>query len=379
MSMGGISFGLYSPYFVNSANPASYAAFDSLSFVFDAGLHSRQSNLITQSISQSANHTSLGNLQFGFPVTRWWKSSFGLLPYSMVGYKMLDSKVDENAGNTNFLYEGEGGINQFYIGNSVSLFKGFSVGFNLSYLFGTINRSGATEFPDSLLKINYKILKTAQVRDVYLNYGLFYHKQYKNGFHYNAGLAFSNNSDISVSESRLGYTYFVSSTNVDLPRDTVLNEPTVKGDFLLPASVGFGFSLGKNEKWLAGADIHFQQWEKYTWFGVSDSLKNSLRLSVGGSYNPSASTVSSYWQRVTYRGGFRYSQSYLGLRGQNINEFGISIGVGLPLPRTRSTINVAAEFGTRGTTTSNLIKENFVKFTLGLSIFERWFIIRKYD
>ena len=158
-----------------------------------------------------------------------------------------------------------------------------------------------------------------------------------------------------------------------------MNEPTVKGDFLLPASVGFGFSLGKNEKWLAGADIHFQQWEKYTWFGVSDSLKNSLRLSVGGSYNPSASTVSSYWQRVTYRGGFRYSQSYLGLRGQNINEFGISIGVGLPLPRTRSTINVAAEFGTRGTTTNNLIKENFVKFTLGLSIFERWFIIRKYD
>ena len=75
-----------------------------------------------------------------------------------------------------------------------------------------------------------------------------------------------------------------------------------------------------------------------------------------------------------------YTKLYdLELRGKNIDEFGISLGVGLPLPRTRSTINLAAEFGTRGTTSNNLIKDNYVKFTLGLSIFERGFIIRKYD
>lgn len=379
MAMGGISYGVYSPYFVNNSNPASYVAFDSLSFIFDVGAFAKLSTLSNQNISQKANFASLGNLKFGFPVTKWWKSSFGLQPYSMNGYSMLDSRVDANQGNVNFLYEGDGGISQFYFGNSYSLTRNLSVGFNLSYLFGTLNKSSRSEFPDSLLKLNYNVLNSAKVHDVYLDYGLFFHKQLASGLQYNAGLVFSTNSNISATENRLGYTYFIGSTGVELIRDTVLNEPEVKGNILLPANAGFGFSLGKTDKWMAGADIQWQQWEKFKYFGVSDSLKNSLRISVGGSYTPSITTVSGYWQRITYRAGLKYSSSYLELRGKNIDEFGISLGVGLPLPRTRSTINLAAEFGTRGTTSNNLIKDNYVKFTLGLSIFERWFIIRKYD
>lgn len=379
MSMGGIAYGTYSPYFVNPANPASYAAFDSLSFIFDISVHSRQSKLITKDMSQSANYTSLGNLLFGFPLARWWKTSFGILPYSQVGYNIIDSQVDALAGNVDYLYHGDGGINQVYIGNSLSITRNLSAGFNFSYLFGTINKYSAVEFPDSLFKLFYKENTASQVHDVYLNYGLFYHTLAKNGMQYNAGFAFSNSSRINVSENRLGYTYFKSSSGVDLVRDTVLNDNEVKGTMLIPTNIGFGFSLGRNEKWMAGADIQWQQWEKFTYFDVNDSLKNSLRISIGGSYNPSSSTISGYWQRITYRGGLRFTNSYLDLRGQNVNEFGISLGVGLPLPRTRSTINFAAEFGTRGTISNNLIKENFVKFTLGLSIFERWFIVRKYD
>jgi len=379
MAMGGISYGVYSPYFVNNSNPASYVAFDSLSFIFDVGAFAKLSTLSNQNISQKANFASLGNLKFGFPVTKWWKSSFGLQPYSMTGYSMLDSQVDANQGNVNFLYEGDGGISQFYFGSNYSLTRNLSVGFNLSYLFGTLNKSSRSEFPDSLLKLNYNVLNSAKVHDVYLDYGLFFHKQLASGLQYNAGLVFSTNSNISATENRLGYTYFIGSTGVELIRDTVLNEPEVKGNILLPANAGFGFSLGKTDKWMAGADIQWQQWEKFKYFGVSDSLKNSLRISVGGSYTPSITTVSGYWQRITYRAGLKYSSSYLELRGKNIDEFGISLGVGLPLPRTRSTINLAAEFGTRGTTSNNLIKDNYVKFTLGLSIFERWFIIRKYD
>lgn len=379
MAMGGISYGVYSPYFVNPSNPASYAAFDSLSFIFDVSVFSKQSKLINETMTQSASYSSLGNLLFGFQASRRWKVSFGLLPYTMVGYNMIDSQIDEDFGKVNYLYEGTGGINQAYVGNSFSLTKNLSAGFNFSYLFGTINKSRADEFPDSIFKMNYKILTSAKVHDIYLNYGLFYHKQKKSGMQYNVGLAFSNNTKINIDESQLGYLYFKSSSGVDLTRDTIVNESAVKGQALLPVNIGAGFSLGKTDKWLVGADIQWQQWEKFTYFGVSDSLQNSLRLSLGGSFNPSASTVSGYWQRVTYRGGLRYSESYLELRGTRINEFGISIGVGLPLPRTRSTINFAAEFGSRGTTTNNLIKENFIKFTLGLSIFERWFIIRKYD
>lgn len=379
MAMGGISYGLSSPYFVNPANPATYTSFDTLSFVFDVGAYASQTKLSTTSLSETANFASLAYLKFGFPVTRWWRSSFGLLPYSGTGYKVLDSQVEENIGSITRRYEGSGGINQGYWGNSFALNKNFSIGVNFNYLFGTIEKASANTFPDSAYRMNYKLITSTRVHDFDLNYGLFYKRQGKKGYNLGIGLVFSNGSNISATEDRLGYRYFISSTGVDNVFDTIVNEPSVKGKIFLPTNVGGGFTFGKTDKWLVGADYQWTMWEKYSYFGSTDSLKNTMRVSVGGQYTPSMSTVSGYFQRITYRAGFRYSNSFLELRGQQIDEFGISFGLGLPIPRTRSTVNLAAEVGTRGTTSNNLIKENFFRFTLGLSIFERWFIIRKYD
>ncbi len=379
MAMGGISYGVSSPFFVNTANPATYRSFDTLSFVFDIGGYSRQSRLVTQNLSQSANYTSLGYLLFGFPVTRWWRSSIGLLPYSGTGYHMIDKTVEDVIGKVTREYEGSGGINQFYWGNSISITKNLSAGFNLNYLFGTIEKWSATTFPDSAYRMNYKAATTTHIHDISLNYGLFYKYRFNGGLQLGVGAVAQGNSEISATEKRLGYRYFMQSNGLERVIDTLVNEPSIKGDILLPAGLGLGFSIGKTDKWLVGADYQLQMWEKYRYFDQPDTLKNSMRLGVGGEYTPSVSTVSNYFQRITYRAGFRYSNSFLELRNQRIDEFGISFGFGLPIPRTRSTVNFAAEIGTRGTVAENLIKENYFRFTLGLSIFERWFIIRKYD
>lgn len=106
----------------------------------------------------------------------------------MTGYSMLDSQVDANQGNVNFLYEGDGGISQFYFGNSYSLTRNLSVGFNLSYLFGTLNKSSRSEFPDSLLKLNYNVLNSAKVHDVYLDYGLFFINNWHRAYNTMPGL-----------------------------------------------------------------------------------------------------------------------------------------------------------------------------------------------
>ena len=379
MAMGGISYGYSSPYFVNPSNPATYVTFDTLSFIFDMGAYANQTKLITNNLSQDANYASLAYLKFGFPVTRWWRSSFGLLPFSNTGYNMLEKEVEETIGAVTRTYQGSGGYNQFYFGNGFAINKNFSVGFNLTYLFGTVDKSRATTFPDSSFRVNYKEISSTKLHDLSLNYGLYYKMKKENGYQFGAGLVFSNGSNISATQNLIGYRYFLSATGIDQILDTLLNKPAVKGKIFLPTSIGTGLTFGKTDKWLVGADYQLQMWNKYTYFGVSDTLKNSMRISLGGEYTPSASTVSNYFQRITYRGGVRYSNSFLELRGQQINEFGISFGFGLPLPRTRSTINLSAEIGSRGTKSANLIKENYVRFTLGLSIFERWFIVRKYD
>ena len=79
-----------------------------------------------------------------------------------------------------------------------------------------------------------------------------------------------------------------------------------------------------------------------------------------------------------YRLGFTYNKTYLRLRGQDINEYGFSLGLGIPLRGMKTVLNVGAEYGSRGNTSQNLIRESFFKIVVGFSIYERWFIKRKY-
>jgi len=75
MTMGQTGYAFRSPYHVNYLNPASYTAFDSMSFVFEGGFNSEFVTLSSNFQRVNRNYASLGNLLFGMPVTRWWKTS----------------------------------------------------------------------------------------------------------------------------------------------------------------------------------------------------------------------------------------------------------------------------------------------------------------
>jgi hypothetical protein len=107
-------------------------------------------------------------------------------------------------------------------------------------------------------------------------------------------------------------------------------------------------------------------------------MSNSWNLAFGGEIVPDPNSIISYWQRVSYRVGFRYGMSYLTIRDTHLNELGISFGFGFPLRKGKTTINLAVEAGKLGTIDNGLIQENFVRFTLGVNIFENWFIKSKY-
>jgi len=82
---------------------------------------------------------------------------------------------------------------------------------------------------------------------------------------------------------------------------------------------------------------------------------------------------------VVYRGGVRFEQTGLNVDGHDINEFGISFGLGLPVGRMFSNINLGFEFGKRGTKDFGLIQENFFNTFLSFSLNDRWFEKRLYD
>ncbi len=375
--MGGVCLALRSPNFINFNNPASYTAFDTISFVFSGALVSNYSGLKTSSLSQKYNYVSLGHLLFGFPISKWWAASFGLLPYSNVGYKIYDSGFLENIGQAEYMYEGAGGINQFYIGNAWKLSKNLSIGVNSSYLFGTINKIQTVAFPDSLYILNSRQKNYTTINDFFFNFGIQYSHKLHKDLYLGAGIEFNSNTDINAKQKIIAER-FDSSGYYELIKDSVLNTDYTKGSIILPQSIGAGIILKKQDKWLIGVDYQWQDWSGYSCFGKTDSLKNSYQISAGAEITPNNINASSYWKKMKYRFGFRYDKTYLQLKNTQIDEFGISFGLGLPLKKTRTSINVSMEIGQRGTTDNSLIQENFGRLTVGFNIQERWFVKRKF-
>jgi len=379
MAIGGASTAFSSPYFINPANPASYMAFDTNSFVFDAAFNLRSGTIKTTQESQKTRFGTLSNLYFGFPVTKWWRTSLGLMPYSNVGYEMQGNQVVENIGEIVTDYKGSGGLNKAYFGNAFSPIKNLSVGVNISYLFGNIVKQRTVTFPDSGTFANSMNKSTAKLQKINFDMGLIYRKNLKEGRFFQIGLTYNPKQSVDGQAEKIAYTYaYDYSTNEETLKDTVSYEKGDKGLVILPTAFGAGFMLGSTNRWFATADVNWQRWSEFRYLGNNPGLKDNFRVSLGGQFRPSSIDIGKYYERINYRAGLRFEQSYLEIRNTRINDYGISFGVGLPMKKSRSTINIAVEFGTQGTTDNQLIKENYLQFTVGTSLQERWFLKKKF-
>ena len=68
-----------------------------------------------------------------------------------------------------------------------------------------------------------------------------------------------------------------------------------------------------------------------------------------------------------------FNADNLVINDTDINEYGISFGVSLPMGLKLSNVNLGFEIGKRGTTDNNLIEEKFYNFRLSLSLNDKWF------
>lgn len=380
MAIGGAATAFSSPYFINPANPASYMAFDTNSFVFDAAFNIRSGTLKTVDESQKTRFGTLSNIYFGFPVTKWWKFSGGLMPYSQVGFEMSGSQVIENVGKLVNVYSGYGGLNKAYVGSAFSPVKNLSVGVNMSYLFGNIVKERIMTFPDSAYFINTMARSSARLSKVNFDMGLMYRVNLKEGRFMQFGLSYNPKQTVDGRAEKIAYTYVYNITrSLNDIKDTVSYETGEKGLVTLPTAFGAGFMFGSTNRWFATADFNWQKWSEFRYLGNNPGLKDNLRISVGGQFRPSPVDMGRYYQRINYRAGFRFEQSYLEIRETRINDFGISFGVGLPMKKSRSTLNIAVEAGTQGSTEKELIKENYIRITIGTALQERWFLKRRFN
>ena len=122
-AMGGIAYGLRDRYQTNFANPASYTAVDSLTFMFDGGISMQNTNFSNGAVKKNAKNSSFDYITMQFRLSKWGAMSIGLLPYSNVGYSMYESGETEDGTPYVNTFSGEGGLHQLYLGAGFKILK----------------------------------------------------------------------------------------------------------------------------------------------------------------------------------------------------------------------------------------------------------------
>jgi hypothetical protein len=219
------------------------------------------------------------------------------------------------------------------------------------------------------------------------NFGLIYTKLLKSNLEFTASATYSPSTELKSNNQRNFSSVVVNTltnqefalNSVDIDLNTVgLSNTELK----LPSKTSFGFGFGKPRQWFAGIDYTFLKTSQLTNRLVvidNSTYEDASTLSIGGFYIPEFDSFNSYWKRIVYRTGIRFENTGLKINNELIKEFGISFGLGLPVGRFFSNANLGFEVGKRGTTTANLVEENFFNFQLSLSLNDRWFEKRKFN
>lgn len=377
-SMGGISVFPDSIH-LNLQNPAHFASLKLTSFAIGATYANSKSK--TETEESKARRTSLDYLAFAIPVGKLGVG-FGLIPYSTVGYKIGKTTYVTNTNNDTIRAEvtrtnGIGGVNKVFFGAGYQLTKKINLGADIQYNFGTIKTESLQYRTD--LQYGSRENNLSNIRGVNFDIGISYQTRVKKRYTLFSALYYTPDATLKLGNSRFIEVIEISNSIRTVESQSIpVEDTTIK----LPSKLSFGSGFGEVKKWLVGAEITFLKNSVLSNRFVDiqgATFENSIRYSIGGFYIPNYNSYSNYLKKIVYRGGLRYENTGLVIQTKSITDFAANIGLGLPLSGTFTNVNIGLEIGKRGTKYYNLVEENYVNLSVGLSLSDKWFVKRKFN
>jgi hypothetical protein len=378
-SMGSISV-LPDSIHINIQNPAQLACLKLTGLALGGTYANTKSKTETQ--EAKARRTSLDYMIVGIPVGKVG-IGFGLIPYSSVGYKIGRTAYVTNNNNDTIRsiisrYNGIGGVNKVFLGFGYRLTKNINIGGDLQYNFGTIETNSLQYQTD--LQYGSRENNVSDLRGVNFDLGITYQTKVNSKYSFFSSLAYTPEAVLTSGNTRNIEIVLVTSSSVR-PVETQ-NIGVADTKIKLPSKLSFGSGFGQVKKWLVGGEITFIQnsvmSNRFTDINGA-TFENSVRYSLGGFFIPNYNSYSSYYKRMVYRGGVRYENTGLVIQDKSITDFAANIGLGMPLGGTFTNINIGLEIGRRGTKYYNLVEENYINISVGLSLSDKWFVKRKFD
>lgn len=363
--MGGVGYAMHSGRQVNAMNPAAYAATDTLTFLFDMGVDFSWYSQKEGSVSKTDNGGGLDYVTMQFPIGKRMGMSLGLLPYSSVGYS-FGSNIDNGSSS----HEGSGGLNQLYLGFAGRPFGGLSLGFNISYLFGTTYNDVYARSNTAATSLFEQVM---QVRDFHLLFGAQYSQKLTPQDEVTVGITYSPGKDL------LGHSWIQKyDVGSDAAPDT-LNYISLRKHYSLPDTWGAGVSWTHNQLLNIEVDFTSQPWSKAKLYNTDNftatKYADRYKVAAGVSWRPAMRGA--YLKRITYRAGFNYTRDYVMIGDNHVKQYGASIGFGFPAPGQKTVLNLGFEYLHRQGSPQALVKENYFNIKLGINFNQLWFMQSK--
>ncbi|MBR4521646.1 MAG: outer membrane protein transport protein [Prevotella sp.] len=397
--MNGVGIGLKEQGQVNYLNPATYSQIDSTTFIFDAAMTLQTANF-RETTAQGTRSLNARDASFeyavaSFRVRKHLGMSFGILPYSVVGYdystkpKIINNYVQypvtETKTSVSTQNTGSGGLRMVYLGAGWAITDKLSIGTNVNYMWGTLDNLLVTTYTDSYVK-SLSRYYTATISTVKLDFGVNYSLSLDKKNVLTMGLTFSPGYRMGASPR----CEVITSNSQSAVNDTTLYK--AQNALRLPTTIGAGVSWKHNNKWIVGLDYTYQGWSKMNAVDYisektgknmgddTDGFNDRHKINVGAQYCKNANGRS-FKDRIRFRFGAGYTTSYLLINDQKgPREISLSAGVGLPIINvynTRSMLNVSFQWV--NTNATGMIRDNTFRINLGLTFNERWFAKWKFE
>jgi long-subunit fatty acid transport protein len=372
-SMGGIS-SFSDSIHLNLQNPAAYSKLRLTTF--SVGATANSLNLDNGSETDQVNFSTVDYIAIGIPFKKFGLG-FGLKPLSAVGYE-IQSLEGDVARSLN----GRGGLNTVYLSGGIDIVKNLSLGFTAKYNFGDIENK-------NILAINQierasREINSSNINGFNYDLGLQYQFKLLKKYTMRLSAGFSPETALNIENDRqLATIVFGNDGSEVIVDQSAVDNSRTTSTLNLGWKINTGIGIGQDRRWYVGLEYTQQDAGDFSAINFNNNQDLSFidrqEFKIGGFYIPRYNSPRSYFNRVTYRAGFRYSQTGLDFRGESIDEFGISFGLGLPAGRYFTNINVGFEYWIRGTTNNSLIQENYLSLFVSFSFNDLWFQKPKYN
>ncbi len=130
-------------------------------------------------------------------------------------------------------------------------------------------------------------------------------------------------------------------------------------EFTLPTKVALGFTYRLKYNKTLVLDMVTTDWDQK----ISDKMNRSFQVGLGYEFFKKRGLYDSYVSKIIYRVGVGYERLYV----NEVNQFRLTTGLGLPLGKRGSVVDLALEGGRRGSIANDLIQENYVKLFVSMT------------